>query len=45
MTMLQVSPVAAGPTMRLTEITFETKGALFLYVLTGTSDWSQYGEA
>jgi len=30
MMMWHVSPVACGPTMRLTEITLEVKGALFL---------------
>lgn len=45
MTMSHVSPVACGPTMRLVETTLATKGALFLYVFTGTVDWSQYGEA
>mmetsp|Transcript_22838 Transcript_22838/g.63504 ORF Transcript_22838/g.63504 Transcript_22838/m.63504 type:complete len:219 (-) Transcript_22838:411-1067(-) len=45
MTMWQVSPVAFGPTMRFVETTLPVNGALFLYTLTGTSDWSQYGSA
>ena len=45
MMMWQVSAVAWAPTMRLQLITLEVKGALFLYVLTGTVDWSQYGVA
>ena len=31
--------------MRLVETILPTKGALFLYVLTGTPDWSEYGDA
>mmetsp|Transcript_23743 Transcript_23743/g.65872 ORF Transcript_23743/g.65872 Transcript_23743/m.65872 type:complete len:407 (+) Transcript_23743:1107-2327(+) len=45
MTMWQVSPVAFGPTIRLVETTFPVKGALFLYTLRGTLDWSQCGSA
>merc|ERR1719182_268046 len=43
--MWHVSPVASGPTMRLVETTLAVNGDLFLYVLTGTPDWSQYGSA
>merc|ERR1719230_1469931 len=45
MTMSHVSPVASGPTMRLTLTTLAILGALFLNVFTGTADWSQYGSA
>ena len=31
--------------MRFVDTTFAVKGALFLYVLTGIVDWSQYGSA
>ena len=45
MMMCVVSPVAAAPTIRFVEITLPLNGVLFLYVFTGTSDWSQYGLA
>merc|ERR1719155_67690 len=43
--MWQVSPVAAAPTMRFVETILPVNGDLFLYVLTGIVDWSQYGSA
>merc|ERR1719238_386651 len=45
MMMCVVSPVAATPTIRFVEITLPLNGVLFLYVFTGTPDWSQYGLA
>merc|ERR1719238_699019 len=45
MMMWHVSPVACAPTMRFVETTLPVWGALFLYVLTGTPDWSEYGDA
>ena len=45
MMMWHVSPVACAPTMRFVETTLPVWGALFLYVLTGAPDWSEYGDA
>ena len=43
--MWHTSPGALGPTMRFTVEIEPWSGALFLYVLTGTPDWSVYGDA